>query len=111
MITFIEFAGAQIAVDAQGYLKDHQQWSEALAEVLAEREGISLTDDHWAVIRYVRQFYLEFNSSPAIRPLVKYLQQHWGADKGNSIYLHKLFKEPAKQATKIAGLPKPARCV
>lgn len=111
MKTFIEFQDHHIAVDAQGYLKDHQQWSESLASLLAEREGIELSEEHWAVIRFVRQYYLEFNSSPAIRPLVKYLQQHWGPEKGNSIFLHKLFKEPAKQATKIAGLPKPARCV
>ncbi|NQZ52475.1 MAG: TusE/DsrC/DsvC family sulfur relay protein, partial [Moritella sp.] len=54
----------------------------------------------------------EYNTSPAIRALVKAMAKKLGADKGNSIYLYKLFpKGPAKQATKIAGLPKPAKCL
>lgn len=100
-----------IETDAQGYLKDAAQWDESIAETIAEIEGIQLTDDHWQVVRYVRQFYKDFNTSPSIRPLVKYLSQVLPEDKGNSLYLQILFPEgPAKQATKIAGLPKPARC-
>lgn len=103
--------GQRITTDAQGYLRHRSDWSEVVAEQIAEREGIAMTPEHWHVIAYVQAFYDEYQSSPAIRPLVKYLAQHWGPDKGNSLYLHKLFKEPAKQATKIAGLPKPARCI
>ncbi|NQD38178.1 TusE/DsrC/DsvC family sulfur relay protein [Permianibacter sp. IMCC34836] len=108
---FIEINGQSFATDGHGYLRDRSVWTEAIAEQLAAREGIVLTAEHWQVIRYVRAFYDEFQSSPAIRPLVKYLAQHWGPEKGNSLYLHTLFKEPAKQASKIAGLPKPARCI
>ena len=98
--------------DKQGYLTDSSLWNEEVAVAISEAEQIELTEDHWQVIRYVRQFYEEFNTSPSIRPLVKYLAQEWSADKGNSIYLHLLFPDgPAKQATKIAGLPKPARCI
>lgn len=101
-----------IETDKQGYLLDSELWNESLAPVIASGEGIELTDDHWEVIRYVRRFYDEFKTSPSIRPLVKYLAKELGADKGNSLYLHKLFpKGPAKQATKIAGLPKPKRCL
>ncbi len=103
--------GHIIDIDGHGYLRHRSDWSEAVAEVIASKEGISLTPEHWQVIGYVRAFYDEFQSSPAIRPLVKYLALHWGPEKGNSLYLHTLFKEPAKQATKIAGLPKPARCI
>lgn len=103
---------AGLARDKQGYLTDSSVWNEKIAEAIAEEEGINLTEDHWQVIRYVRQFYEEFNTSPSIRPLVKYLAKEWSPDKGTSIYLHLLFPEgPAKQATKIAGLPKPARCI
>ncbi|NVJ68357.1 MAG: TusE/DsrC/DsvC family sulfur relay protein [Gammaproteobacteria bacterium] len=98
--------------DKEGYLLDSTLWSESIAEAIADDEDLDLTDDHWQVIRYVRRFYEEFNTSPSIRPLVKYLQQQWSSEKGNSIYLALLFPEgPAKQATKIAGLPKPARCI
>lgn len=98
--------------DKEGYLKDPSLWTDEIAKAIASTEELELTDDHWHVIRYVRNFYEEFNTSPSIRPLVKYLQQEWSKEKGNSIYLALLFPEgPAKQATKIAGLPKPARCL
>ena len=103
--------GHTIATDNHGYLRQRSDWTRAVAEAIAIQEGIQLTAEHWQVIGYVQAFYDEFQSSPAIRPLVKYLAQHWGPEKGNSLYLHTLFKEPAKQATKIAGLPKPARCI
>ncbi|MEB7922861.1 sulfurtransferase TusE [Atlantibacter hermannii] len=95
-----------------GYLKDSSQWSEGLAEVIAAQEGITLTAEHWEVVRFVRDFYLEFNTSPAIRMLVKAMAKAFGEEKGNSRYLYRLFpKGPAKQATKIAGLPKPVKCI
>ncbi|AOR65874.1 sulfurtransferase TusE [Pectobacterium wasabiae] len=108
----LEFEGQTIATDAQGYLMDSTTWSEALALALAEQEGITLTEPHWEVVRFVRNFYQEFNTSPAIRMLVKAMAQKYGEEKGNSRYLYKLFpKGPAKQATKIAGLPKPVKCI
>ena len=98
--------------DKQGYLTDSSIWTKAIAELIAANEELELSEDHWQVINYVRKFYIEFNTSPSIRPLVKYLAKEWSAEKGTSIYLHILFPDgPAKQATKIAGLPKPARCI
>ena len=100
-----------IKTDANGYLTDSRQWNTEIAVQIAQLEGIEMTDDHWQVVKYVRQFYQEFNTSPSIRPLVKYLKKVLDEDKSNSLYLQILFPEgPAKQATKIAGLPKPARC-
>ncbi len=108
----LEFAGREIETDAQGYLKNSVDWDEAMAPLLAEQEAIVLSDAHWEVIRFVREFYLEFNTSPAIRMLVKAMGQKYGEEKGNSRYLFRLFPEgPAKQATKIAGLPKPVKCL
>ncbi|AMG94115.1 sulfurtransferase TusE [Citrobacter amalonaticus] len=106
------FEGKEIATDADGYLKESAQWSEAMAVVIAENEGITLSPEHWEVVRFVRDFYLEFNTSPAIRMLVKAMANKFGEEKGNSRYLYRLFpKGPAKQATKIAGLPKPVKCI
>lgn len=106
------FEGQEIATDADGYLKHSQQWSEALAEAIATQEGIVLATEHWEVVHFVRNFYLEFNTSPAIRMLVKAMASKFGEEKGNSRYLYRLFpKGPAKQATKIAGLPKPVKCI
>lgn len=83
-----------------------------MAEHIAELENISMTDAHREVVSFVREFYTEFNTSPAIRMLVKAMAKKYGEEKGNSRYLFRLFPEgPAKQATKIAGLPKPAKCL
>lgn len=106
------FEGNEIETDSEGYLKDTTQWSEAMADVIAAQEGITLAVEHWEVVRFVREFYLEFNTSPAIRMLVKAMANKFGEEKGNSRHLYRLFpKGPAKQATKIAGLPKPVKCI
>ncbi len=106
------FEGNEIETDSEGYLKETTQWNEAMAEVIARQEGIILAVEHWEVVRFVREFYLEFNTSPAIRMLVKAMANKFGEEKGNSRYLYRLFpKGPAKQATKIAGLPKPVKCI
>lgn len=106
------FDGQQYPTDNQGYLLDSTQWTENLATEIAKLEAIELSKAHWEVVFFVREFYLEFNTSPAIRALVKAMQKKLGADTVNSRYLYRLFPEgPAKQVTKIAGLPKPARCI
>ena len=108
----LTFNNKESETDNDGYLKDSSEWSEGLAQVIAGQEGIALTPEHWEVVRFVREFYLEFNTSPAIRMLVKAMAKTFGEEKGNSRYLYRLFpKGPAKQATKIAGLPKPVKCI
>lgn len=101
-----------IETDAQGYLKHGSDWSEALASQLAAQEEIDMTDAHWEVIYFVRHFYREFNTSPAVRLLVKSMADKYGPEKGSSRYLYRLFpKGPAMQASKLAGLPKPVKCI
>lgn len=112
MVDFVEFNNKQIETDKLGYLLNVHDWSSELAKVLAQSENIEMTDNHWEVVNFVRAFYLEFDTSPAIRALVKAMALKFGPEKGNSRYLQRLFpKGPAKQATKIAGLPKPAKCL
>lgn len=108
----IELNGKQYETDQDGYLKNLDDWSEELAVAIAQKDGIELSDAHWEIVRFVREFYQEYKTSPAIRMLVKSLGQKFGEEKGNSRYLQRLFPDgPAKQATKIAGLPKPAKCL
>ena len=104
--------GIELETDNSGYLLNSAQWNEDVARAIAQLEKIDLTDAHWEVIYLVRDFYQEYNTSPAIRMLVKAMAEKLGADKGNSRYLQRLFPDgPAKQATKLAGLPKPAKCL
>ena len=102
----------QIETDSAGYLLNANQWNQNVALAIAAQENLQLTDAHWEVIYFVRDFYQEYKTSPAIRMLVKAMAQKLGEDKGNSRYLQRLFPDgPAKQATKLAGLPKPAKCL
>ncbi len=104
--------GKTLETDKEGYLKQLSDWSPDVAEVLARNEDIILTPEHWEVIEILREFYREFELSPAMRPLVKRVGQKLGPDKGRSIYLMKLFPpSPAKIASKIAGLPRPDNCL
>lgn len=98
--------------DKDGFLANLDDWNNAVADELAASEGISLTEAHWEILNALRSFYQEFDVSPAMRPLSKYLKQHLGADKASSIYLLQLFPgSPAKVAAKIAGLPRPENCL
>ena len=75
-------------------------------------EGIKLEPSHWEILELLRAYYLEFDSSPAMRALVKYCALNLGPDKGKSIFLLSLFPgSPAKIGCKVAGLPKPDNCL
>jgi len=83
-----------------------------VARQIAGAEDLELSDAHWEIIYLLRDFYREFDSSPAMRPLIKYCALKLGPDKGRSIYLLSLFpNSPAKLGSKIAGLPKPDNCL
>lgn len=108
----IELNGKSYDTDEEGYLTDINEWNEDVAKVLAQNENIDMTEQHWEVINFLREYYNEFQIAPAVRVLTKAIGKQLGEDKGNSKYLYELFPYgPAKQACKIAGLPKPTGCV
>ncbi len=76
-----EYNGKQIETDAQGYLLDYTQWEEGMIEILAQDEAIELTDAHLEVVHFVRSFYEEFKTSPAVRMLVKAMEKAHGPEK------------------------------
>jgi tRNA 2-thiouridine synthesizing protein E len=100
------------AFDKEGFLRDLTHWSPLVADQIATAENLELTPAHWEIIHLLRAYYMEYDSSPAMRALVKYCAINLGSDKGKSIYLMSLFPgSPAKVASKIAGLPKPDNCL
>ncbi len=108
----IELNGKSYEVDEEGYLADLNQWDEDIAKEMAKLDGAELTDAHWEVINFLREYYEEYQIAPAVRVLTKAIGKKLGKDKGNSKYLYELFPYgPAKQACKYAGLPKPTGCV
>ena len=96
-----------IEINEEGFLVNPEEWDKELAVALAKsQEDIDeLTDDHWKVIDYIREYYLEKNIAPMVRKVCK--------NSGfNLKYIFQLFPSgPAKGACKVAGLPKPDGCV
>lgn len=108
----IEVGGKSIEVDEEGYLADRSDWSEEIAAIMAKEDDCELSNNHWEVLNFLREYYEEYQIAPAVRVLTKAIGKKLGADKGNSKYLYELFPYgPAKQACKYAGLPKPTGCV
>ncbi|MCP4008446.1 MAG: TusE/DsrC/DsvC family sulfur relay protein [Proteobacteria bacterium] len=108
----IELNGKTYDTDEEGYLADLSQWDEDVAAYMANEDDIELTDAHWEVINFLREYYEEYQIAPAVRVLTKAIGKKLGKDKGNSKYLYQLFPYgPAKQACKFGGLPKPTGCV
>ena len=107
-----ELNGKTYESDEEGYLVDLSTWNEDLAALIAKDEEVEMTDEHWEVVKFLRDYYNEYQIAPAVRVLVKAVKKKFGADKGSNKYLYELFPYgPAKQACKIAGLPKPTGCV
>ena len=102
----MELGGKQIEIDEDGFIQEPERWNKDVAEALAKTEGVEdMTDDHWKVVNYLREYYREFGVAPMIRKLCKST-----GFKLNKIY--ELFPSgPAKGACKVAGLPKPTGCV
>lgn len=108
----LEFKGKSYEIDDDGYLINWQDWNEDIAGQLAKIEGIELTDAHWEVIRFLRNYFMQYQIAPMIKILVKEIGKVMGPEKGNTKYLYELYPGgPAKQACKFAGLPKPTGCV
>jgi tRNA 2-thiouridine synthesizing protein E len=104
--------GVDAPTDEEGYLKYLSDWTPEIALAMAMVDACELTESHWEVINFLREYYELYEVAPAIRILTKQIGKKLGAEKGNSQYLHTLFPQgPAKQACKYAGLPKPTGCV
>ena len=107
-----EINGKTYETDEEGYLANLNDWSADVADHMATEDDCDLSEHHWEVINFLREYYDEYQIAPAVRVLTKAIGKKLGKDKGNSKYLYELFPYgPAKQACKYAGLPKPTGCV
>ncbi|HDP81219.1 MAG TPA: TusE/DsrC/DsvC family sulfur relay protein [Spirochaetes bacterium] len=102
----IDLHGQMFDVDEDGFLQEPDKWTEDAAKALAELEGITeLTEAHWKVMNYLRNYFQENGIAPMVRKLTK--------ETGvNLKEMYELFPQgPANSACKWAGLPKPTGCV
>jgi tRNA 2-thiouridine synthesizing protein E len=99
-------ATATLRTDAEGYLVDPADWNEPVARELARREGIALTEDHWRVIRFMREYYASHQIAADARFAIKHLAELHGAAARKLLF--ELFPYGyVKQACKIAGMRRP----
>ncbi len=98
--------GEEVEVDDEDFLTE-ANFSDEIVPIIAEAEGIKLTDEHWQVINFLRRKYQEDGHTPNFRNMVLELdEEHPGTDWKKRLY--ELFpKQPNRQASKVAGLPKP----
>lgn len=99
-------------VDEEGFLVNLADWTKEIAVEMAKNDDIELTDEHWEVLDFLRDYFEEYQIAPAVRVLTKAIGKKMGKDKGNSKYLYSLFPYgPGKQGCRFAGLPKPTGCI
>ena len=101
-----EIAGKVVEFDEEGFLADPEDWTQDIAEVLAEEIGIApLTADHWKVIEFSRDDFASTGEAPTLRRITKQA----GVPTKE---LYKLFpKGPAKKVALVSGLGKPTGCI
>ncbi len=99
-------------LDQNGFLKDLSTWTPSFSEEISKEEKLSLSQDHWTIIYFFQHFYQEYQLTPTMRVLIKYLKTQWPEEKANSLYVQTLFpKSVILQASRLAGLPKPPKCL
>jgi tRNA 2-thiouridine synthesizing protein E len=98
--------GHPVLTDSEGYLRNLEDWSEDFVRALARQEALELTDAHWQVIRYLREFYAEHGVQAQVRAMIKHFTELWGPERGSNHHLHEMFPRggPQKQGNRLAGL-------
>ena len=101
--------GQELLLDGEGYLLDLDEWSEEFVHVRAAAEGLDLTEEHWEVIRFIRNYHDEHSVQAPVRDMIKHFKKSWGKEKANTRYLHQIFPKggPQKQGNRLAGVRKP----
>jgi len=100
-----QIEGRTVMADEEGYLLE-ADYSEAACTAIAEAEGLTLGENHRTVIQYLREQYREHGHTPNFRAMLKDVGEL--IEGCDSKQLYDLFPlGPAKQGTRVAGLPKP----
>ena len=93
-------------LDLEGYLVEPADWNDDVAVELARRIDITLDDDHWDVIRFMRGMYEEHQVAPDARHIIKHLEQRYPGQGRTRLF--ELFPYGyVGQACKVAGMKRP----
>jgi tRNA 2-thiouridine synthesizing protein E len=107
----LEVDGITIETNPGGYLLNAADWNEKVAETIAQKEGLVLTQRHWDLIHYLRDEFFNHNENqPNTRTIVKAMQQLWDDKSVDAKTVYDLFPlDPSKQGGRISGLPESRR--
>ena len=104
----LEVNGKTVPTCDEGYLLDPTDWDETVAQALAQRDGLELTDLHWRVLKFIRDYYDEHGVAVDARFVIKYLDESLGLGRKGRATLYQLFPYGyAQQTCKIAGMRRP----
>ncbi len=106
----IEVNGKTIETDKNGYLVNADEWNEDVCKAMASAEGIELTPQHWDLIHYLRdEFINNGGSQPNTRHILKAMSDKWGKNLIQKDIYDLFPRDPSKQGGRIAGLPESRR--
>jgi tRNA 2-thiouridine synthesizing protein E len=102
----VDVNGRAVQTDSEGYLVNPADWSEEFVKTQSAQEGLVLTNEHWEVIRYLREYYVRYGQQASVRDMIRHFRGVWDSERGSSRYLHTLFPlgGPQKQGNRLAGL-------
>ena len=105
-VRWLRVGSREIETDSEGYLRNLDDWSEDFVRAQARAEGLELTDEHWQLIRFLRDYYAEHGVQAQVRAMIRHFSKAWGPERGNNPVLHEIFPRggPQKQGNRLAGL-------
>ncbi|MDC5697930.1 TusE/DsrC/DsvC family sulfur relay protein [Intrasporangium calvum] len=98
-------AGTQVEVNEEGFLSNPDDWNETLGTEFARLIGVEMSEEHWRLVKFLREDYKSQGETPTLRRVSTQL----------GLPVKQLFTmfpgKPAKKMSYVAGVPKPKGCV
>ncbi len=107
-IDYVTVGDEQVATDQEGISRIWMSGRKALPWLWRKKEHLTLTDEHWEVINFIRDYYHQHHVQAQVRDMIKHFKKSWGSERGNTRYLHDIFPMggPQKQGNRLAGIRK-----
>ena len=110
MTTSAQYQEPSKADSDSGHLAALPDWSESTAKALAKEDDLTLTDEHFEILKYLRKYYDKHGQGYNARTLLNVMEFEFGKWKGKR-HLYLLFpKGPVSMGCKYAGIPLPPNC-
>ncbi len=105
----MDIKGKACKITEDGYLQNPEDWNREIADCIARREGIVMTDIHWKMVDFLRGYYYQNKDVPPVKILAREMEKKTGCLRWDKKYLEQLYPAgPSRKLCKISGLPKTA---